>query len=517
MWRKRFSTIFFVLISTRLWAQLTITVQPARVVVSPGGMATFSVTATGDCPLTYQWQFNGTNLSNGIITTVAGGGAGSGSYTGDGGPANQGYLAGPTAVVADSTEKLIIADQNFNRIRQVSPVGIIDTIGGTGTAGFSGDGGAARNAKLNSPFGVVMDAAQNVFFSDSGNHRVRKIDANGIITTVAGNGTNSFAGDNGPATNASLNGPAGLAIDGLGNLFIADYNNYRIRKVGTNGIITTVAGSSTNVLYAGNGGYATNAGLYRPRGVAVDAAGNLFIADTGNNRIRKVDTNGIITLLAGTNSLGFSGDGGLALTNKLALPAAVAVDGSGNVFIADEFNTRIRKIDANGIMTTVAGNDTGTFAGDGGPATNASLSLPIGISVDSGGNLLIADFNNFRVRKVIYSDKPTLTVFGVNSNNIGDYQVVVSGACGSVTSSVVKLVLPAQIQTGNASLGVQENGFGFAVTGSSNQMVVIEASANLDNASWQPVATNTLGADPYYFSDPEWTNNAQRFYRVQTP
>jgi trimeric autotransporter adhesin len=453
--------------------------------------------------------------TNGVFTVM--GGTGSGSYTGDGGPANTAYLAGPTAVVADPAGKLIIADQNYNRIRQVSPLGIISTIGGTNTGGFSGDGGNAINAKLNGPFGVVLDAAGNVFFSDSNNQRVRKIDVNGIITTVAGNGTNAFAGDNGSATNASLNGPAGLAIDALGNLFIADYNNYRIRKVDTNGIITTVAGSSTNVLYAGNGGYATNAGLYRPRGVAVDAVGNLFIADAGNNRIRKVDTNGIITLLAGTNSSGFSGDGGLALTNKLALPAAVAVDGGGNVFIADEFNTRIRKIGTNGIMTTVAGNANGTFAGDGGPATNASLSLPLGISFDSAGNLLIADYNNYRVRKVVYSDKPTFTVLGVNSNNIGDYQVVVSGACGSITSSVAKLFLLPQIQTGNTTLGVQGNGFGFAVTGSSNQIVVIEAATNLDSTSWQPMATNTLGADPYYFTDPEWTNHAQRFYRVRTP
>jgi len=453
--------------------------------------------------------------TNGVFTVM--GGTGSSSYTGDGGPANMAYLAGPTTAVADPAGKIIIADQNYQRIRQVSSVGIIVTLAGTGAAGFSGDGNAASKAKLNSPYGVAMDGAQNIFFSDFSNHRVRKIDTKGVISTVAGNGTSAFAGDNGVATNASLNNPAGLAVDVLGNLFIADQLNNRIRKVDTNGIITTVAGSSTNVLYAGNGGYATNAGLFRPRGVAVDAVGNLFIADTGNNRIRKVDTNGIITLLAGTNSSGFSGDGGLALTNKFASPAAVAVDGAGNVFVADELNDRIRKIDTNGIITTAVGNGVSGFGGEGGIATNAAISLPTGISFDSAGNLIIAELGNYRVRKVVYSDKPSFTVFGVNTNNIGDYQVIVSGACGSVTSSVAKLFLSAQIQTGTAGVGIQENCFGFTVTGTSNQTVIIEASTNLNDSGWLPLATNILGADPYYFNDPDWTNHAERFYRTRSP
>jgi trimeric autotransporter adhesin len=452
--------------------------------------------------------------TNGILSVM--GGTGSGSYTGDTGSANMAYLAGPTGVVADPNGKLIIVDQSYQRIRQVSTVGLIDTIGGTGTAGFSGDGGAAVKAKVNTPFGVAMDSAKNVFFSDSSNHRVRKIDPQGIITTVAGNGTAAYVGDNDLATNASLNSPAGLAIDPLGNLFIADRNNNRIRKVDTNGIITTVAGNGVSG-FGGDGGYATNASIRLPRGIAVDLSGNLFIADTGNNRVRKVDTNGIITTMIGTNSPGYSGDGGFATTNRLSSPAAVVVDASGCVWIADEFNNRIRKIDTNGIITTVAGNGVSGFSGDGGPATNAAISLTTGISFDSAGNLLIADLGNYRARKVVYSDKPTFTLFGVNSNNIGDYQVIVSGACGSITSSVAKLFLPPQIETGDANLGMQENGFGFNVTGTSNQTVIVEASTNLNSSGWEPLATNTLGAVPYHFNDQDGTNHGQRFYRVRTP
>jgi sugar lactone lactonase YvrE len=451
--------------------------------------------------------------TNGVLTVIAG--SGSATYTGDTGPAPNAFLAGPSGVAPDASGNVLVADQNFNRIRRISSAGIIRTFAGTGTAGFSGDGAAATSAKISNPYGIVMDAAQNVFFSDSGNQRVRKIDTHGIITTVAGNGTAAFAGDFDFATNASLNSPSGVAVDASGNLFIADYNNNRIRKVNTNGIITTVAGKISG--YAGDGGYATNAGISRPRGVAVDAVGNIFIADTQDNRIRKVDTNGIITTLAGTNTSGYSGDGGLAVTNRLSIPTGVAVDANGSIWIADQGNNRIRKIDTNGIITTMAGNGVSSFAGDGNSATIAALCGPSGIALDAAGNLIIADFGNFRVRKVIYSNRPVFTLLGVSSNNIGDYQVIASGACGSVTSSVAGLFFPPQIQIGGSNYGIQSNGFGFAVTGSSNQVVLIEASTELDNLIWEPVQTNTLGTDPFYFIDPGWTNFTRRYYRVRAP
>src|SRR5208282_1432049 len=222
---------------------------------------------------------------------------------------------------------------------------------------------------------------------------------NGIITTVAGNGTAGYSGDGGAATNAKLYWPSGVAVDATGNLFIADYVNNRVREVGANGIITTVAGGGSNGL--GDGGAATNAELYYPAGVAVDATGSLFIADEGSQRIRKVGSNGIITTVAGNGTQGYSGDGGAATNAELYLPTGVAVDASGNLFIVDSGNNVIRKVGTNGIIATVAGNGTGGYSGDGGAATTAELSFPKGVAVDATGNLFIADYYNNRIRKVV--------------------------------------------------------------------------------------------------------------------
>jgi sugar lactone lactonase YvrE len=221
----------------------------------------------------------------------------------------------------------------------------------------------------------------------------------GIITTVAGNGIPGYSGDGGPATSASLSGPSGVVVDATGNLLIADSSNYRIRRVdASTGIITTVAGNGIRG-FSGDGGPATSASL-SPIGVAVDATGNLFIADTGNHRIRRVDeSTGIITTVAGNGIRGFSGDGGPATSASLNYPTGVAVDGSGNLFIADAANNRIRWVDAStGIITTVAGNGMPDYSGDGGPATSASLNGPSGVVVDAAGNLFIADNDNKRIR-----------------------------------------------------------------------------------------------------------------------
>src|SRR5208283_4909896 len=287
--------------------------------------------------------------NNGIITTVAGGG----HYgLGDGGAATSGSLIGPSGVAVDASGNLFIADTWNNRIREVDPDGIITTVAGNGSYGYSGDGGQATSASLAGPSGVAVDASGNLFIADTYNNVIRKVDNNGIITTVAGGGHYGL-GDGGAATSASLVQPSGVAVDASGNLFIADTYNNVIRKVDNNGIITTVAGGGHYGL--GDGGAATSASLVQPSGVAVDASGNLFIADTYNNVIRKVDNNGIITTVAGGGHYGL-GDGGAATSASLVQPSGVAVDASGDLFIADTWNDRIREVDPDGIITTVAGN-----------------------------------------------------------------------------------------------------------------------------------------------------------------
>jgi uncharacterized protein (TIGR03437 family) len=340
-------------------------------------------------------------VSNGVIATMAG--TGSPGFGGDNGPAASAQLNSPYGVAVDSAGNLYIADYDNDRIRKVSN-GVISTVVGSGTVGFSGDNGPATSAQLNTPLGVALDLAGNLYIADTFNDRIRKV-SNGTITTVAGNGQRgAFSGDNGPATSAQLNGPLGVTVDAAGNLYIADSENNRIRKV-SQGIITTVAGNGSlaNLFSVGDNGPATSAQLNSPYGVAVDAAGNLYIADSGYSRIRKVSY-GIITTVAGNGTMGFSGDNGPATSAQLGMPAGVAVDAAGNLYIADSFNNRIRKV-SNGVITTVAGmgpsgDSAGGFSGDNGPATSAQLRNPQGVAVDAAGNLYIADSENNRIRKV---------------------------------------------------------------------------------------------------------------------
>ena len=405
-----------------------------------GSNATFNVTVAGTGPFTYQWRFNGTNLPNNIITTVAGNGIN--GYSGDGGTATNANLKTPRGIAFDAIGNLFITDYGNYRIRKVDATGIITTFAGNGTNGYSGDGGAATNAKIVSPFGVAVDANGNLLIADRSNYRIRKVDTNGIITTVAGNGSAGSSGDGGAATNAKLNSPSGAAVDSSGNLLIADTFNGRIRKVDTNGVITTVAGKGGNA-YSGDGNAATNAFLNNPNAVAADASGDFFIADTSNNRIRKVDANGIITTVAGNGTVNYSGDGGPAINASLAAPDGVAVDTYGFLYIADNANNRIRQVDASGVITTLAGDGNAGFSNDGGPATNASLSGPFGVALDPDGNLLFSDNNNNRIRKIVIGlgRYPNLVFKGVTASNAGNYDVIITGASGSVTSSVVTLTV----------------------------------------------------------------------------
>jgi sugar lactone lactonase YvrE len=296
-------------------------------------------------------------------------------------------------------ESIYIADSQNNRIRVVNTAGNIATVAGNGTQGFSGDGAAAIGAEVHYPFGVAVDSHGNVYIADTPNNRIRMVNTAGIIATIAGNGVAGYSGDGGPATYAALFNPMGVAVDSHGNLYIADERNNRIRMVNTSGTITTVAGNGI-VGSSGDGSPAISASLYYPTGIAVDGSGDLFIADSNNQRVRKVNASGNITTVAGTGTIGYNCNNGTATSAGLHTPYGVAVDSSGNLYIADYGNQCIRKVATSGSITTVAGNGVASYGGDFGPATSAELNYPTGVAVDSSGNLYIADYVNYRVRKV---------------------------------------------------------------------------------------------------------------------
>ncbi len=348
-----------------------------------------------------------------IITTIAGYGPTGftpGTYGGDGGPATLANLYLPTSVVFDNSGNLIIADYFNHRIRKINSLGIISTIAGNGTHGHSGDGGPATAAELWYPMQVAVDVSGNIYISDAGNNKIRKVSISGIITTIAGIDTFGYAGDGGPATAATLNYPNGVAVDNAGNVYIDDDANFVVRKINTSGIISTIGGIYDSGSPLGDGGPATSGTLYDARQIAVDASGNLFIADEHNNRIRKISAAGIITTVAGNGTYGFTGDGGQATDAELAYPMAVTVDAAGNLYIGDAGNIRVRKVSPSGVITTIAGNGSGGYTGDGGPATAAELISPEGIALDASGNIYFADNGNNRIRKI----SPANTM--VNSN-----------------------------------------------------------------------------------------------------
>ncbi|MFF8366677.1 RICIN domain-containing protein [Rhodococcus erythropolis] len=275
----------------------------------------------------------------------------------------------------------------------------ITTVAGTGDAGAAGDDGPAVVARLDRPYGLALDSTGTLYVSDHNNHQVRKVTTDGRIRTVAGTGTPGSGGDQGPAVSAQLDSPREVAVDRAGNLYIADSENHRIRKVTADGQIGTVAGTGT-AGFSGDDGLAAAAELNCPYGVAVDSTGNLYIADTDNHRVRQVTPDGQIRTIAGTGTPGFSGDGEPAAAAQLNSPYGVAVDGAGDLYITDAENHRVRRVAGDGTISTVAGTGTDGFSGDGGPATSAQLNYPFGLAVDCVGALYIADYVNNRVRKV---------------------------------------------------------------------------------------------------------------------
>jgi sugar lactone lactonase YvrE len=331
-----------------------------------------------------------------IITTIAG--TGSATYSGDGGQATAAAIYKPYGVAFDATGNLYFTDTYNNRIRTINTSGIITTFAGNGVQAFSGDNGQATAAELYTPARVMPDGSGNVYIVDEDNMRVRKVNSSGVIKTVAGNGTGGFSGDGGQATAAEILRPYGMGLDASGNLYIADTQNGCVRKVNSSGVISTIAGNATTG-FSGDNGPATAAELNNPSAIAFDPAGNMYIADAGNNRIRMVNTAGIITTVAGNGTGAFSGDGGQATVAEIKTPRDVAYV-SGNLYIADEGNNRIRAVSSSGIISTIVGNGTAGYTGDNGAATAAELNGPTGIAFDATGNLYIGDFFNNRIRKV---------------------------------------------------------------------------------------------------------------------
>lgn len=338
------------------------------------------------------------------ITTVAGNGVA--GYSGDGGLAIDASLLGPYASAVDGDGNLYLSDTSNYRIRRVTPEGVITTVAGTGVIGMSGDGGPAVEAKLRSPVGLIFDAEGNLLFTDATNGRIRRIDRDGIIDTLAGRGENgegcnrSDIGDGGPATEAYMCNVGGMDFDADGNLYVAEFSGHRIRKITPDGVISTVAGTGV-AGFSGDGGPATAAQLAAPHGLVFDRLGNMYIPDYSNNRIRKISPDGIISTYAGTGTRATTGDGGPALAADLNAPWEVAINYDGELFVSERMGHRVRKIALDGSIDSVVGTGVAGFAGDGGPAVEAQLRFPHGISLDAAGTLYITENGNHRVRAVL--------------------------------------------------------------------------------------------------------------------
>ena len=430
--------------------------------------------------------------ANGTIVTVAGNGTFGGS-AGDGGVAVNAEFDYPRGVAVDTAGNLFFADEENNRIREMATDGTIATVAGSGSQGYSGDGGLAVAAALDDPSGVAVDAENNIYIADDGNGRIRKITPNGQITTVAGTGSFGFGGDGGPATKATFSGPIAVAVDLAGNLYIADAGNGRIRRVALDGTITTVAGTGADSGDLGDGGLAINARLSAPNGVAVDPAGNLYIADTGDSRIRRVATDGTITTVAGNGvTFAYSGDGGLAINASITYPFGVAVDAAANIYFPDIF--WVRKVDANGIITTLAGGGA-SYSGDGGPAINAELWEPFGVAVDTAGDVYVADAATDSVRLLV--PEGAHAALSIDITHQGSFK---AGQAEAVYSIMVTNLLDAGPTNGATTVReIVPEGLSLRTIGGTGWNCGLETCTRNDalpgGASYPPI-TVMVGIDP---------------------
>ncbi len=390
------------------------------------------------------------------IYTVAGNGTA--GFSGDGGIATGAELNLPYGVATDALGNIYIADTYNSVIREVDIHDSISIVAGTGTAGFSGDGGQAIAAELNHPTWLYVDISGNKYITDYDNNRIRKVNTQGIISTVAGNGS-PYSGDGGQATAAGVSLPGDVVLDKSGNLYIAEYYDNRIRMVNTSGIINTIVGTGA-AGYSGDGGQATAAEINAASGIWVDTLSNLYIADWSNNRIRMVNTSGIINTVAGNGTTGYSGDGGQATAAELNEVSGVLLDASGNMYIVDIGNNRVRKVNSSGIITTIAGTGTAGYSGDGGQATAAEVNSPHTIAMDFYGNLFITDLNNNRVREIttgsplavneLLNDDYSIRIFPNPSN--GKFTIQLSEV-GSQSSVEIYNMLGEKIASSNSSKG----------------------------------------------------------------
>lgn len=347
--------------------------------------------------------------ADGTIATIAGNG--NPGNSGDGGQAREAELSSPQGVALDGKGNVYFTDTFAHVVRRIGTDGVITTVAGRGVAGFGGDGGLGTAALLNEPKGLAIDGEGRIYVADSLNHRLRRIGTDGVITTVAGTGIGRFSGDGGPAAAAALNEVSGVAVASDGSVFVADLGNARVRKITTDGRIDTVAGNG-NSRYSGDGGAAVAAALDSPQGIGMGVDGAFYLTDSVNNRVRMVAADGTIRTIAGTGASGFGGDGGPAVEAELRHPQGTVVRGNdGSIYFSDRKNNRIRKITADGTIQTVAGNGAAGFAGDGGPAVAAALNFPTDVELDADGSLYIADSGNHRIRRV-RSDGVIETVAG---------------------------------------------------------------------------------------------------------
>jgi sugar lactone lactonase YvrE len=381
------------------------------------GAVRVAAAGAANAPITVPVLLSVGSPQSGALVTVAG--TGSPGFSGDAGSAAAAQMDYAYATAVDTSGNIYFADTVNQRIRKIAPGGEVTTVAGTGIEGSSGVGGPGAAAQLSFPRGVATDPAGNVYISDSGNFRVLRLSADGTLTAFAGNGSRGYSGDGGPAVDAQLRMPRGLAADARGNVYIADSWNFRLRKVDSNGVITTVAGTGTNGA-SGDGGPAVNAGLGFLEAVAVDDRTNtVYISDPLNSVVRTIDlSSGQIRTAAGTGAQGFAGDGGPAIAAQLHFPRGLAVDSLDNLYIADSFNNRLRKVDASGNITTVAGTSASGFSGDFLPALQSPMSSPYGLAVDRLGNVYVSDLLNYMIREGLFGVSSVGSVRPAGSNAV---------------------------------------------------------------------------------------------------